>query len=71
MPENPKPGEKVTWSTSQGRTEGKVVKKQTKPTTIKGHAVKASKDNPQYIVESSKSGRRAAHKPAELKKPAH
>lgn len=60
-----KQGDKVSWNTSQGRTEGKVVRKQTTPTKIKGHAVKASKDNP---VESDKSGKRAAHKPEELKK---
>lgn len=45
-----------------------VVKKQTTPTQIKGHKVAASKDNPQYIVKSDKSGKEAAHKPGELKK---
>ena len=62
------PGDAVEWNTSQGKTHGKVVKKQTSPTKIKGHDVKASKDNPEYIVESAKSGERAAHKPAALKK---
>ena len=61
-------GDKVEWDTSQGKTQGKVVRKQTSPTRIKGHEVAASKDDPQYIVESDKSGARAAHKPAELKK---
>jgi hypothetical protein len=63
-----KPGDKVAWDTSQGETQGKVVKKQTSPTRIKTHKVAASKDNPQYIVESDKSGKRAAHKPEELRK---
>jgi hypothetical protein len=63
-----KPGDKVAWDTSQGETQGKVVKKQTTPTCIKTHKVAASKDNPQYIVESDKSGKRAAHKPEELRK---
>lgn len=63
-----KPGDKVAWDTSQGETTGKVVKKQTTPTKIKTHKVAASKDNPQYIVESEKSGKRAAHKPEELRK---
>jgi hypothetical protein len=62
-----KSGDKVKWNTSQGETAGKVVKKQTSPTKIKTHIVAASKDNPQYIVESEKSGKRAAHKPRELK----
>jgi hypothetical protein len=45
-----------------------VVEKQTSQTRIKGHKVAASKDDPQYIVESDKSGKRAAHKPDALKK---
>jgi hypothetical protein len=40
----------------------------TSKTKIKGHEVKASKDNPQYVVESDKSGGEAAHKPGSLKK---
>jgi Protein of unknown function (DUF2945). len=71
MSENLKSGDKVTWNTSQGKTEGKVVKKQTSPTKIKGHEVKASKDNPEYLVESAKSGKRAAHKPDQLHKTSH
>lgn len=63
-----KKGDEVEWGTSQGKTHGKVVRKQTSPTQIKGHKVAASKENPQYIVESDKSGKRAAHKPGELKK---
>ena len=54
--------------TSQGKTRGKVIKRQTTETKIKTHKVAASKDNPQFIVESEKSGKRAAHKPGELKK---
>jgi cold shock CspA family protein len=63
-----KKGDKVSWDTSQGATQGKIVKKQTTATKIKGHQVKASKDNPQYIAESNKSGKRAAHKPQALRK---
>jgi len=44
-----------------------VKKKLTKPTDIKGHHVAASADNPKYLVESEKSGKEAAHKPAALK----
>lgn len=53
---------------AKGETIGKVVKKQMTPTKIKGHEVKASKADPQIIVESSKSGAKAAHKPSALKK---
>ncbi len=63
-----KPGTKVSWNTSQGRTTGKVVKKQTRATKIKTHKVAASKDNPEYIVKSDKSGAKAAHKRKGLKR---
>jgi hypothetical protein len=63
-----KSGDKVSWDHSQGTTKGKVVRKQTTPTKIKGHKVAASKDNPEYIVKSDKTGAIAAHKPSELRK---
>lgn len=63
-----KAGDKVAWDHSQGTTRGKVVRKQTSRTRIKGHAVAASADDPQYIVKSDKTGAIAAHRPDELKK---
>lgn len=63
-----KPGDKVEWNTSQGKTRGTIKKKLTKPTQIKGHRVAASETNPEYLVESDKSGKPAAHKPQQLKK---
>ncbi len=63
-----KAGDKVEWDSSGGHSVGKVVKKVTSPTQIKGHKVAASKDNPEYIVKSDKSGKEAAHKPGSLKK---
>ena len=63
-----KPGDKVSWETSQGTTSGKVVKKQTSETHIKGHKVAATPDDPQLIVETDKSHQRAAHKPEALHK---
>jgi hypothetical protein len=68
MAKDLKPGDKVEWDSSGGHSVGRVVKKQTSPTQIKGHKVAASKDNPEYIVKSDKSGKIAAHKPTELKK---
>ena len=61
-------GDKVEWDSSGGHSTGEVVKKVTTPTQIKGHKVAASKDNPEYIVKSDKSGKIAAHKPEGLKK---
>jgi hypothetical protein len=63
-----KVGDKVAWSSSGGRSVGKAVKKQIAPTKIKTHKVAASPENPEWIVESEKSGKRAAHKASALKK---
>lgn len=68
MSETLKPGDAVEWQTSQGKTSGTVKKKLTSKTKIKSHVVAASKDDPQYLVQSKKSGGLAAHKPAALKK---
>jgi hypothetical protein len=65
---NLKPGDKVEWNTSRGRTVGVVKKKLTHGTKIKTHKVSASKDNPEFLVESSRSKKMAAHKPEALKK---
>jgi hypothetical protein len=63
-----KKGDRVEWNTSQGKTTGKVVKKLTSPTDIKEHHIAASEDNPEYLVESDKTGKQAAHKPNALNK---
>ena len=63
---DPKKGDEVTWNSHGGTAHGKVVKKQTSDTKIKGHTVKASKEEPQFIVRSDKGGK-AAHKAAPLK----
>ena len=68
MAEQFKKGDRVEWNTSQGKTTGKVVKKLTSPTDIKEHHIATSEDNPEYLVESDKTGKQAAHKPDALKK---
>ena len=59
-------GDKVSWKSHGGTAHGEVIRKQTSPTTIKGHKVAASKDNPEYIVETEE-GKRAAHKAEALR----
>ena len=61
-------GDRVSWNTSQGRTRGKVVEQKTKDFEFAGQHFTASKDEPAYIVESEKSGDRAAHKGSALRK---
>lgn len=68
MAEQFKNGDRVEWNTSQGKTTGKILKKLTSATDIKEHHIAASEDNPEYLVESDKTGKQAAHKPDALKK---
>ena len=67
MAKDLKSGDKVTWKSHGGTAHGVVEKKQTSDTKIKGHTVKASKDEPQLIVKSDKGGK-AAHKADALTK---
>ena len=59
-------GDHVTWNSHGSKAEGTVKKKITSETEAGGRKVKASKDEPQYEVESDKSGGRAVHKPGAL-----
>jgi hypothetical protein len=61
-------GDHVSWKTHGTTTEGTVKKKITEETEAGGRTVKASKDEPQYLVESDKSGKEAVHKPGALEK---
>ncbi len=61
-------GDRVSWNTSQGETTGTVERRLSGPTSVKGHHVEASGDDPQYLVESDKTGARAAHKPTALRR---
>ncbi|MCK5753286.1 MAG: DUF2945 domain-containing protein, partial [Mycobacterium sp.] len=54
---------------SHGSTaEGTVQKKITSDTEAAGRTVRASQDEPQYLVRSDKSGNDAVHKPEALTK---
>ncbi|MFS0853160.1 DUF2945 domain-containing protein [Microbacterium sp. 179-I 3D4 NHS] len=61
-------GDRVSWSTSQGRTHGTVEEKRTEDFQFAGQKFTASEDEPAYIVKSEKSGDKAAHKGSALRK---
>ena len=64
-----KAGEKVVWSShGQDDTPGVVVRKITSETEAGGRKVKASEDEPQYLVRSEKGGGEAVHKPSALRR---
>ena len=58
----------VFAAVTQGEITGKVTKKVTSETRVKGHVAKATKEDPQFVVKSDKTGAKAVHKPASLKK---
>ncbi|MFF0275658.1 DUF2945 domain-containing protein [Streptomyces sp. NPDC094447] len=65
------PGDDVTWSSHGQRVEGTVKKKIDERTKAAGRTVDASAEDPQYEVESDKTGKTAVHKPESLRKKGH
>jgi DUF2945 family protein len=61
-----KKGDKVEWSSHGGTAVGEVLEKITGDKQAGGRQVRASKDEPQYLVKSEKSGGTAVHKPSAL-----
>ena len=61
-------GDEVKWKSHGGEAVGKVREKITSDTHAGKRDVKASKDDPQYLVKSDKSGGEAVHEPSALKK---
>ena len=51
-----------------GRVRGTIRKKISSPITFKGYTVRASKEEPQYLIKSDKTDHLAMHKASALKK---
>jgi hypothetical protein len=61
-------GDKVTWKSHGGEAVGEVEEEITSDTEAAGRTVRASEEDPQYLVRSEKSGGEAVHKPSALHK---
>jgi hypothetical protein len=61
-------GDHVSWNTSQGRTRGHVVEKKTSDFEFAEQHFTATSEEPAFIVESEKTGAKAAHKGSALRK---
>jgi hypothetical protein len=68
MAEEFKKGDRVEWNSHGGKAVGTVQRKITSDGEAGGRKVKASKEEPQYLVKSEKSGGTAVHKPSALKR---
>jgi hypothetical protein len=61
-----KKGDRVRWDAGNESSVGTIERKLTSDTTAGGRTVRASEDEPQYLVKSEKSGATAVHKPGAL-----
>lgn len=68
MADELKRGDRVEWKFGRGKAVGVVRKKLTARTTVGGHVVAASKDDPRYLVETEKSRKQVAKRPEVLKR---
>ena len=61
-------GDRVEWNSEAGRVRGTIKKKVTSAIKFKTYTVRASKEEPQYLIKSDKTDHLAMHKGAALRK---
>jgi len=61
-------GDHVEWNSEAGQVRGSIKKKVTSAIKFKTYTVRASKEEPQYLIKSDKTDHMAMHKGAVLKK---
>ena len=63
-----KVGDHVEWNSEAGHVRGTIRKKTTSAITFKGYTVRASKEDPQYLIKSDTTDHLAMHKGSALKR---
>lgn len=63
-----KVGDHVEWNSEAGRVRGTIKKKVTSAIKFKTYTVRASKEEPQYLIKSDKTDHLAMHQGSVLKK---
>jgi hypothetical protein len=61
-------GDHVSWNSEAGRVRGTVEKKITSEIKFKGYTVRASKEEPQYLIRSDETPHLAMHKGSALRR---
>ena len=61
-------GDHVSWNSEAGRVSGIIRRKISAPIEFKGYTVHASREEPQYLIESDKTDHLAMHKGSALRK---
>ena len=67
MPKMLERGDHVVWNSEAGRVRGVILRKITADIRFKGYMHHASKDEPQYLIQSDKTDHLAMHKGSALK----
>ena len=67
MKEQFKAGDHVRWNSEAGLVRGTIKKRITSNIRFKGYTVHASKDQPQYLIQSDKTDHLAMHKSTALR----
>jgi hypothetical protein len=62
-----KRGDHVSWNSEAGRVSGRISRVVTSALTFQGYTVRASKDEPQYELESDTTDHIAMHKGSALR----
>jgi hypothetical protein len=62
-----KAGDHVTWNSEAGRVTGVIIRRVTSNIVFKGYTHHASKEDPQYIIQSDKTDHQAIHKGSALR----
>jgi len=62
-----KRGDHVEWNSEAGRVRGVILKKVVSDIPLKGYVHHASKEEPQYLIQSDKTDHVAIHKPQTLR----
>lgn len=61
-------GDRVRWNSEAGHVSGTIIKVHVRDFDYKGHTHRATVDDPQYEIQSSKTDHIAAHKGGALRK---
>ncbi len=61
----------MSWNSEAGIVSGRIIRVHTRDFEYKGHMRRASRDDPQYEIQSDKTDHIAAHKGAALRKLPH
>jgi hypothetical protein len=67
MPNRFKVGDHVGWNSEAGHVSGRITRVHTRDFDWKGYRHRASPDDPQYEIQSDKTGHVAVHKGSALR----